>query len=482
MRLSKTQKEIESLVPSLPKITDAQFNWAKKNFTYFVIVRNMGEYVRCPECGCKFIPNEQRKNKSRWNNTDREVRCPHCGSIIQVGVREGYTGSKMRNKHEDFFEVMQVVGEWQVTRLFYMRRYCHVRKENTPWEFYECCQAWNNPKYKTTYFRALDKSCMCTYHFNPYSLWEWHYLYDEKQKIYLTSGATLKELKPRRIGGANYFETNNICQGAQVLPFYQQRGITIDAIRNVKKNAMWLFECVSLKRDKVNPMYETLLKAKDYAMFNKVESDYAVSEKKIDALYTAWRICQRNGYQRKDDTEWFDLVEMLAERGMDYHNPHYVCPADLHRAHQELVVRAQRERERLEEQREMERLQREKDTEKNLAKRVARYLDMDIRGNGLHLVVLSDIKMFHDEGNALGHCVYTCGYYRKEDSLLLSARGRGGKRWETIEVSLKDLKVLQCYGYGDKFTEKHQEILDLVNSNMWQIKERRDNKRLAKAS
>ena len=480
LRLSKTQKEIESLVPSLPKVTAEQFDWAKRNFTYFVIVRNMGENVRCPECGCRFAPNGQRKNKARWNDTDREVRCPHCGSILQVGVRDVYS-SKMRNKQEDFFEVLQVVGEWQVTRLFYMRRYCYVRKENTPWEFYECCQAWNNPKYKTTYFRALDKSCMCTYHFNPYTLWERHYTYDEKEKLYVASEATLKELQPRRVGGANYFETNNVAPGAQVLPFYQQRGVTANAIRNVGRNAMWLFECVSLKRDNVNPMYETLLKANDYAMFNKITEEYHQRDF-INALYTAWKICRRNGYKRSNDTEWFDLVSMLVDSKMDFHNPHYVCPANLHEAHQEMVRRKEREEERRREGEEMERRKNEADTEIKLAKRVARYLDMDIRGGGLHLVVLSSIKDFRDEGKALGHCVYSCAYYRKENSLLLSARGRGGKRWETIEVSLKDLTILQCYGYGDKFTEKHQEILDLVNSNMWQIKERRDGKKLAKAS
>lgn len=66
------------------------------------------------------------------------------------------------------------------------------------------------------------------------------------------------------------------------------------------------------------------------------------------------------------------------------------------------------------------------------------------------------------------------GYYKKPDSLILSARDKEGKRVETIEVNLTVLKIAQCYGACNKLTEHHQEILDLVNDNMWKIKERRN--------
>ena len=70
------------------------------------------------------------------------------------------------------------------------------------------------------------------------------------------------------------------------------------------------------------------------------------------------------------------------------------------------------------------------------------------------------------------HCVYRCRYYLHDDSLIMSARDSKGKRWETIEVSLKDFTIIQSYGYGDKHTAKHKEILNLVESNMWQVKQR----------
>lgn len=477
LRLNKTQKEIEGLVPKLPKITDAQLNWAQKNFSYFVVAGTIADTIRCPECGCKFAPIDCKRDTARWNHSDNEVRCPHCGSLIQVrSAYDGYSG-KARNKHEDFFEVMNVVGEWQVTRLIYMRRYCYTRKENTPWEFYECCQAWNNPKYKTTYFRALDKACCMSRPFCPYSLWA-HSDYELVDGVWISHKTTQRELLPRIPGGMNYFETNNIAPNAKILPFYQQRGLTINALRRLDRNAMWLFEML-VSDKKECAMYETLIKAKDYAMFNRLNDGWRAN---TNALYTAWKICQRNGYKRKNDTEWFDLVTMLADMNMDYHNPHYVCPANLHEAHQELVRRKEREELRQREQEELARLERDKKAGQSLEKRVARYLNMSIHGFGLHLVVLATIKDFRDEGKSMCHCVYSGRYYARENSLLLSARDSKGKRWETIEVSLKDLKVLQCYGYGDKFTEKHNDILALVNQNMWQIKERRNGKKLAKAS
>ena len=44
-----------------------------------------------------------------------------------------------------------------------------------------------------------------------------------------------------------------------------------------------------------------------------------------------------------------------------------------------------------------------------------------------------------------------------------------GKRIETIEVSLKTLKVVQSRGVYNKNTEYHEQIINLVNQNMGMI-------------
>ena len=69
------------------------------------------------------------------------------------------------------------------------------------------------------------------------------------------------------------------------------------------------------------------------------------------------------------------------------------------------------------------------------------------------------------------HCVATNGYYKRRDSLILSAKDKDGNRLETIEVSLKTMMVVQCFGKFNKTTEWHNDILDVMNKNMNKIAE-----------
>ena len=96
--------------------------------------------------------------------------------------------------------------------------------------------------------------------------------------------------------------------------------------------------------------------------------------------------------------------------------------------------------------------------------------DEEVFGMAVHYYV----EAMREEGAAMHHCVFTNGYYKKPESLILSARDEQGKRLETIEVNLTVLKIAQCYGACNKFTKHHQEILELVNDNMWRIRERRN--------
>ena len=67
------------------------------------------------------------------------------------------------------------------------------------------------------------------------------------------------------------------------------------------------------------------------------------------------------------------------------------------------------------------------------------------------------------------HCVGS--YHSKEDSLILSAC-IDGKRIETIEVSISQLKVIQSKGVCNKNTKYHNQIINLVSQNISLIEER----------
>lgn len=68
---------------------------------------------------------------------------------------------------------------------------------------------------------------------------------------------------------------------------------------------------------------------------------------------------------------------------------------------------------------------------------------------------LKTVNDFYCEGSALHHCVFTMGYYKRKDSLILGAKVNG-ERTETIEVSLKDFSVSQCK-YGQPVSQEDNE-------------------------
>ena len=482
-KLNKTQKEIEGLAGRVPKLTKKQRDWAIRKFQYDIHI--LGKREReciCPDCKEKIYVPESMNNE--------KMRCPHCGAYIEVhrhfdaygwkwrknGVTYGWGGT---NHQEVYFQVMSVVGDWQVTRLFYMQRWCYIRKPNTAWEFYEVCQAWNSPEHGKTYFRSLPKNCM-GYRYNVYSLHCWRYectntdtwSYDK----YIECDNVLE---PRLPNGANYFKVDNLAPDAKILPQYKRMGINRYTINATKWYGMTLLQYISGRNN--HPMLETMLKGGDYELFEEIlekrDKDRTMTAK-MDALWTAYKICKRNNYDyRASFSEWRDLVEMLRVLGMDYHSPHYVCPDNLHEMHQR-ILRMRIKAETNEEIR--TKLEGRIDYEE----RVAPYLDMDIHNDNLEIVVLPNVMAFKDEADHLHHCVFRCEYYNKANSLILSARSRHGKmkRWETIEVDLVRFKILQSYGYGDNYTERHKEICDLVMENMWQIKERRLGKKARKVA
>jgi hypothetical protein len=260
-----------------------------------------------------------------------------------------------------------------------------------------------------------------------------------------------------------------------MLPYYKRIGNIQRICKEIGVDMMQLFQDLSQTKD--GAMHETLIKAKEYALYKHIRA--GVGKTHPEEYFSAWKICQRNHYKPKDKQMWIDLVDMLISLGLDCHNAHYVCPKDLREFHNEIEAR-ERARQRREWERERnERMlalaKAEEDAERKFNERIVKYRDINIHKGDLTIIVLPTIDAFKEEGDHLGHCVYSCGYYKKEDSLILSARdSKSGKRWETIEVGISDLMIRQCYGYADKFSVKHKEILALMKDNLWQVKERRD--------
>ena len=79
------------------------------------------------------------------------------------------------------------------------------------------------------------------------------------------------------------------------------------------------------------------------------------------------------------------------------------------------------------------------------------------------------VKDVEQEGKAMHHCVFTNKYYKRLDSLLLTAKVND-ERIETIEVNLKCYQLVQSRGVCNQNSKYHNEIVNLVNENMDMIR------------
>lgn len=194
----------------------------------------------------------------------------------------------------------------------------------------------------------------------------------------------------------------------------------------------------------------------------------ALSKKDLDAIWPALRICFRNNYQIRDTYNYIDYIKQLIRLNKDIHNAYYVCPEDLRAAHHRTNQKIQKiiERERYEQERaEMEK--------QNAAyiKRIKPYLNLDIHNSKMCISVLPDVQAFYEEGKAMHHCVYTNGYYKRAEVLILSCRDKKNNRLATIEISLTHHRILQVRAACNKVPEHYRQIVNLLNKNMTQIME-----------
>ena len=83
----------------------------------------------------------------------------------------------------------------------------------------------------------------------------------------------------------------------------------------------------------------------------------------------------------------------------------------------------------------------------------------------ISISVIETVKEFLEEGCYHNHCVFTNEYYKKQNSLILSAKV-GGIPTETIQLSLENFEVLQSRGRGNRASEYSRQILSLVNRNL----------------
>lgn len=121
-------------------------------------------------------------------------------------------------------------------------------------------------------------------------------------------------------------------------------------------------------------------------------------------------------------------------------------------------------------QREIDKMREALGWEKTYAQEKGRFFGICFGNEDIVITVIRSVAEMVEEGEAMHHCVYACGYYKKKESLILSAKDKEGHRIETIELSLRTFTIVQSRGVCNSITPMHNEIIELVNKNINLIK------------
>ena len=405
---------------------------SKHKFYYTTHYKNLV----CLECNHKWRPTQI------WHEEVAGVECPSCKNKLQrVGTKNGGMASIFLT-----YSVTQVIGRFQVFRYFSCWKY--MSKISVPqYGFHSLFEEWNDYEKKKRVIVGRTTG------------WTGDGFNSTDYEIRIPSGGGWS----MSYKGSQYdgFISDYNCPGAEILPQFKKYGLT-----NYEHDCDYRVLINKLDRA---PILETLLKARQKELLN-----YALHQQsKHHEFWAQIKIVIRNKYKIKDAGIWYDYLDLLRYFRKDLHNAKYVCPKNLNTEHDRLMNKKRiiLEAEEREENR-VQAIKRQQKLEKAIIEYVERnqkLFDLEFTKGNISITILKSIEEFKEEGDELKHCVFTNEYYLKEKSLIFSAKVNG-KRTETVEVRLPELKIEQSRGISNQSTDYHNEIVSLVRSNLGKIK------------
>ena len=411
---TKLQILVETLSTSLPYLTEKQKNYAFTKDVACYAFRSKKEVI-CFECGHQW---PDKTDATQWI-------CPKCGKKLIMGENRKWT-----RRDCEYFGILTTLKGFQILRLFWVERNCKKGKA-ADYFIKEVIQNWIAPTGKIT-VRARLAACY-SYQMDIWDL-----------------GSKLE------IRGTFHGRYN-------IDPYvmYSVRRYSKYVIRNgFKGDYHGRTPTTFLSMILANPKAETLLKAGQFEMLDRIFMT------DISSYWPSIKICLRNNYHISDPGIWCDHVRLLQFFNKDILNAKFVCPVDLLTTHAKIIVKKQKI-DSLKRYAELK--QQITASEKNFKKLKGKFFGLQFVDGEIKVTVISSVKGYFDEGVAMQHCLFNNEYYTKKDSLIFSAT-KNDTRLETVEVSLSELKVLQCRGLRNNNTVYHDRIVDLVRANVNDIK------------
>ncbi len=444
---TKDEKWVLAEQQRLPELPSRTLDWARENlmredgYTWLAgAYSKKRRIVWCQNCGrVERLPADAEISRDGYV-------CAGCGSRLKL--REEGKNHPKAKCHTHEFIVARVHRGWQVFESVDLERTV-VLGEAPEYRLARRYAIWINCRGKEV-IATLSYARGCTgFKWLPERGWtigrhngmaSGYYVYDDMFDI---SGM-------------------QFAPGGRYLSELRKRGYRpgIKAVEHLSASSL----CSALLKSSVA---ETLLKARRWALLEVV-----VTEGKGNPVERFWpsvKIALRHGmsYETKADVGlWLDYLSGLHNEGRDMRSPKWLLPEDLHLVHAAQVRRANaiRDAEKLKRQ-----LENDREFEAELEKRTAMAAGVAIVDGDISISPLLCIKDFYEEGKALHHCVFSMGYYKRKDCLILGARV-GGKRTETIEVSLKDFSISQCRGADNMDSPFHDKIYKLMQNNLDKLK------------
>lgn len=416
---NKFQQKVIEASKKLPPLTAAQIRWANTKVLNAVGRRTTKGDITCLDCGEVF------------HNTTKQKRCicPHCGTKLRIEDTRKRTFKQCR-----YALYITTCDGLQVIRIFMVDYYAKI---GTAPRYYqtEVMQRWIAPNGK---YCTLARSRVWGTMY--YDSW----IYSSDLELHNETWVY------------DQIYADDIYPHIKLIPKLKQHGCK-KVLRGINPTRMF----IALLMDN---RAETLIKMGQTELLRI----YLNSGSKFNTYWPAIRIATRNGYFIKDATLWCDYIDALQELGKDIHNPKFVCPQNLREEHDRYIDK--RNRHRIE-KRIAEQQAKLHESEEAYRQAKAPFFGLSFADEIIHVHVLESVREFFLEGETMHHCVFSNGYYKKDDSLILSAT-INGKRIETIEVSISQLQIIQCRGACNKETKYHNRIINLVNRNMPLIQKR----------
>lgn len=414
---TKNQIRVVELSSKLNSVTNKQKEWA-----YNYCLEKFAVFSRktmfCLECGYSWKDNS-------FNEVDvLECKCKNCQSTLKLA--KSY---RRILKDSAYFGILTTKEEFQVVRIFYVSKW--MKKNQKPdFLINEVLQHWIDNKGEVV---TMSKSVQgLSYYFD--------------QWIFQSE----LEVRPKSFQTCERYNINpyKIYPVKKILPILKRNGFT----NNFHGFAPHQLFSLILQ----NSCAETLLKCNQIALLEYNNFD------RIKENWSSIKVCIRNNYFVKEPSLWFDYLRLLRHFRRDLNNAKYVCPNNLIADHDHLVIKKREQDRRL---KLLELRTRIEIDQLEYEKQKGAFFNIQFGDGEILIKTLGTVEEFMNEGDTLNHCVFTNEYYKKENSLILSARIEN-QPIETIEVSLPELKIVQSRGFGNRATEYHDKILDLVNRNI----------------